>query len=147
MSQEEKDNTYMQQAIALAKKGAQAGEVPVGALLVHGERIVGEAYNSVETYKDPTAHAEMQVLRQGCQQLQSKYLITSTLYTTLEPCPMCAMACYWTQVGRIVYAVTDPKRGYSLYHHRLIHPKTTIVHGPCAYESRFLLQEFFRALR
>ncbi len=147
MTQEEKDNTYMRQALALAKKGAKASEVPVGALLVHGETILATAHNKVEAYNDPTAHAEMQVFQQGCQQLKSKYLTTCTLYTTLEPCPMCAMASYWTQIGRIVYAASDPKRGYTLYHHQLIHPKTTIEHGLLADESRFLLQAFFRTLR
>ncbi len=138
---------YMQLALVEAKKASKAGEVPVGALLRCGEQIIATGHNLVEKKQDATAHAELSVLQRSCQLKKAKYLPDCTLYITLEPCPMCAMACYWTQIGRVVFGASDPKRGYQRFSHNLLHPKTEILSGVCTQESKELLKGFFENLR
>ena len=137
----------MQIALQEAEKGMLANEVPVGAIVVHQEILVSSAYNFVEKKKEATAHAELLALRAACEKTKAKYLPHCTLYVTLEPCPMCAMACYWTQIGRIVFATKDPKKGYSHFSPSLIHPKTICTGGVLEEESKRLLQRFFQDIR
>jgi tRNA(adenine34) deaminase len=142
------DDTYfMRQALMEAKKAAALGEIPVGAIVIAGSRIVARAHNLTETLHDVTAHAEMQALTAAANTLDSKYLNECTLYITLEPCIMCAGACFWTQIGRIVYGANDPKRGFLQIDGNILHPKTTVTGGVLEDESSELLQEFFRSRR
>jgi len=105
------DQFYMQKALSLAVEAGDAGEVPIGAVLVHENRIIGQASNQTETLKDPTAHAEILVLTQGAAALGDWRLYGSTLYVTKEPCPMCAGALVQARVDRVVWGVNDPIRG------------------------------------
>ena len=146
-AQERIDQHYMKEALALAATAYREGEVPVGALLVANGAVLGAAYNRVETEKRSLAHAELLALEEGFATQGEKYLRGTTLYVTLEPCPMCAMACSWSQISRIVYGTADPKRGYSLWSPSLLFPRLEVVQGLYAQESRQLLQSFFQALR
>ncbi len=138
----------MELAIEEAKKAYKMGEVPVGAVVVASEEVViAKGYNLVEAKADATTHAELQVLQHACYEKNAKYLPDCTLYVTLEPCPMCAMACYWTQIKRLVFATEDTKRGYRMFNPCLLHPKTMVQHGIYADEARKMLQTFFQKLR
>ncbi|MDR1227077.1 MAG: nucleoside deaminase [Prevotellaceae bacterium] len=138
---------YMREALKEAQLAFDKGEVPVGAVVVHGGRIIARAHNLTETLNDATAHAEMQAITSAANCIGSKYLIYSVLYVTVEMCPMCAGACYWSQVGEVVYGAADPKRGYSLLKENLLHPKTKVTSGILAEECRELMTEFFRRKR
>ena len=111
MTKEEKDLYYMERAITLAKEAAEMDEVPVGAVLVSGDRIVGEGKNLRETKKCATRHAELCAIEEACATLGGWRLPDSTLYVTLEPCPMCAGAIINARVERVVYGAADPKGG------------------------------------
>ncbi len=137
----------MRQAIAEARKALSKGEVPIGAVLVCRGAVVARAHNLTETLGDPTAHAEMQAITAGTNATGGKYLPECTLYVTVEPCPMCAAAAYWAQLGRIVYGAGDSKRGFTTVSDRLIHPKTVLSGGVLEPECRELMSEFFRKLR
>lgn len=142
------DDTYfMHQALAEARKAASRDEIPVGAVVVAGNRIVARAHNLTETLHDVTAHAEMQALTATANTLDSKYLDDCTLYVTLEPCVMCAGATFWAQIGRIVYGASDPKRGFMQNGGSILHPKTSIIGGVLADECGALLTEFFKTKR
>lgn len=106
------DQHYMQQALNEAKKGLEADEVPVGAVVVVGGRIIARAHNLTERLRDVTAHAEMQAITAAADFLNGKYLIGCTLYVTLEPCVMCAGALSWSQLDRVVFAASDSKGGF-----------------------------------
>ena len=108
----ELDEHYMRLALEEATSGGEAGEVPVGAVVVCGGRIVAKAHNMTERLGDVTAHAEMLALTAAANALGGKYLPQCTLYVTLEPCPMCAGAIGWSQIGRVVWGASDPKRGF-----------------------------------
>src|ERR671936_1204979 len=105
------DATWMAEALAEARKAAADGEVPIGAVVVHDGRIVGRGRNARETRRDPTAHAEVLALQEAARALQRWRLTGTTVYATLEPCPMCAGALVNARVDRLVYAVADPKAG------------------------------------
>lgn len=137
----------MKEAFKQAQRALEAGEVPVGAVVVSGGRIIGRGYNMTETLRDATAHAEMQALTAASECMGGKYLTDCTLYVTLEPCCMCAGAAYWTQVSRVVYGASDPKRGCMRVSPSLLHPKTQCEGGVMAEESRALLQAFFKEKR
>lgn len=148
------DTKYMQLALAQAGLAVDRGEVPVGAVIVCGERVVAIGHNMTETLNDPTAHAEMIALTAACDAVGGKYLNECTLYVTVEPCPMCAAALGWAQIGRIVYGAADPKRGYSVFgrtddasHKTLLHPKTSVTSGVLADDAAALMKEFFRSRR
>jgi tRNA(adenine34) deaminase len=141
------DAFFMKKALDLAQEAYDRGEVPVGAILVCEGRIIAKAQNQTEMLNDATAHAEMLALTSACAHFQSKYLKDCTLYVTLEPCPMCAAALYWTQVPRIVFGAKDEKRGYSLFQPNLLHPTTSIESGLMAEESAYLLRQFFKERR
>jgi len=143
-----KDHLYwMRRALLLASEAARAGEVPVGAVLVCGDTLIAADHNRTEALHDPTAHAEILCITAAATHLRSKYLRECTLYVTLEPCPMCAGAIAWAQIGALVYSAPDPERGFSKFHPPLLHPKTQVYHGLLADEARSLLQRFFQERR
>lgn len=141
------DEYFMEIALGLAEEAADDGEIPVGAVVVSRNRIIGKGRNQTEQLGDVTAHAEMLALTAAAQYLGGKYLTDCTLYVTLEPCVMCAGALYWAQLGRLVIGAPDPKRGHSRISPPLLHPKTRLETGILADESQALLTKFFRGLR
>ncbi len=141
------DDTYfMRKALDLAHKANDLGEVPVGAVIVSENRVIGSGHNLSERLNDVTAHAEMQAITAAANYLGAKYLQNCTLYVTLEPCQMCAGALYWSQISRIVYAASDLKRGFNTMGGQL-HPKTVLEKGPLAEESEAILKQFFSQRR
>lgn len=141
------DEYYMRQALQEARAAFDEEEIPVGAIVVSGERIIARAHNNTERLHDVTAHAEMLAYTAAANMLDAKYLTDCTLYVTLEPCPMCAGAAGWTQIGRIVYGASDPKRGFERLGRGMLHPKTTVVGGVLKEECETLLKEFFKKKR
>ena len=141
------DEYFMKEALKEARKAFERDEVPVGAVVVCDKTIVARAHNLTETLNDVTAHAEMQAFTAAANYLGGKYLKECTLYVTLEPCLMCAGAAYWTQIGSIIYAASDEKRGFSTYKTSVLHPSTKIENGLLANESTQLLQKFFARKR
>lgn len=144
------DVRYMQEALEEARLAFEEGEVPVGAVVVAGGRIVGRGHNMTERLRDVTAHAEMLAITAAANHMGGKYLPDCTLYVTVEPCTMCAGAIGWGQVGRLVYGASDPKRGYfstGKGEAPALHPRTEIVSGVLAAECSELMAEFFRRLR
>ncbi len=137
----------MRAALEEARKALDRDEVPIGAVVVCGGRIVGRGHNLVETLGDATAHAEMQAVTAAAAAIGGKYLNDCTLYVTVEPCTMCAGACAWSQVGRIVYGTDDPKRGYSRLGASVLHPRTQVTTGILASECAELMSAFFKKLR
>lgn len=143
----ELDEKYMREALREAGYAAESDEVPVGAVIVCRGKIIGRGHNMTETLHDPTAHAEMIAITAATEAMGGKYLNDCTLYVTVEPCPMCAGALAWSQIGRVVYGAIDPKRGYSMYSPSLMHPKTEITAGVLADECGMIVSEFFRNKR
>ena len=141
------DEYYMREALREARAAAQEDEVPIGAVVVSGDRVIGRGHNQTELLHDVTAHAEMLALTAAEEALGAKYLTDCTLYVTVEPCPMCAGALGWTQVGRIVYGAADPKRGFTLLTGPLLHPKTEVTGGVLADECTALMKEYFKNKR
>ncbi len=137
----------MREALKEAHYAAEEDEVPIGAVVVCRGRIIGKGHNMTERLNDPTAHAEMIAITAATEAMGGKYLNECTLYVTVEPCPMCAGALAWSQIGRIVYGAADPKRGFSLFSPSLLHPKTEISAGVLAEECGGLVSEFFRKKR
>lgn len=137
----------MKLALDEAHKAYQEGEIPIGCVVVCKDRVVARTHNLTETLCDVTAHAEMQAITAAANTLGGKYLTDSTLYVTVEPCPMCAGALGWAQVPRIVYGCGDEKRGYRLYAPRALHPKANITGGILEEDCRQLMQDFFRQKR
>ena len=135
----------MKEALREAEAARSEGEVPIGAVVVAKGRIIGRGHNMTERLHDPTAHAEMIALTAATEAMGGKYLTDCTLYVTVEPCPMCAAALCWAQVGKIVYGASDPKRGYSLYSPSLLHPKTEVAAGIMADTCGNLVADFFCA--
>ena len=141
------DKKYMWEALREAGYAAESDEVPVGAVIVCRGKIIGRGHNMTETLHDPTAHAEMIAITAATEAMGGKYLNDCTLYVTVEPCPMCAGALAWSQIGRVVYGAIDPKRGYSMFSPSLMHPKTEITAGVLADECGMIVSEFFRNKR
>ena len=141
------DTQYMQMALAEARKALEQKEVPIGAVVVAGGRVIARAHNLTETLTDPTAHAEMQAITIATDYLGGKYLTGCTLYVTVEPCPMCAAALNWAQVSKIVYGADDPRRGYSLFSPNLLHPRTQVTKGVLQEECAALMKDFFKEKR
>lgn len=137
----------MQQALQEARKAAEAGEVPVGAVVVCRDCIIARAHNLTETLNDVTAHAEMQAITAAANALGGKYLTDCTLYVTVEPCVMCAGAIAWAQMGKLVFGAVDEKRGYRRYAPQALHPKTEVVTGVKAEECAQLMKDFFKKKR
>jgi tRNA(adenine34) deaminase len=143
------DEQYMQQALREARRAYDAGEIPVGAIIVMNNRVIAKGYNQVELLKDPTAHAEIIALTSAFNFLGAKYLPEATLYVTVEPCLMCAGALYWSKISRIVWGADDEKNG----HQRItgdnwpFHPKTTVTRGILKEECAELMKNFFKDRR
>ncbi|MDA9128277.1 nucleoside deaminase [Flavobacteriaceae bacterium] len=137
---------FMRKALEEANRALEAGEVPVGAVVVAQGRIIARAYNRTQALNDVTAHAEMQAITSAAHYIGGKYLHQCTLYVTLEPCQMCAGALFWSQISEVVYGASDPKRGY-LALGTQIHPKTTVHSGVLADQCAALLDDFFKAKR
>ncbi|MBE6308844.1 MAG: nucleoside deaminase [Bacteroidales bacterium] len=137
----------MKQALAEARKAFAEDEVPIGAIIVCNDRIIARAHNLTETLNDVTAHAEMQAITAAAANIGGKYLNQCTLYVTVEPCPMCAGAIGWAQMGRVVYGASDEKRGFAKYAPDVLHPKTEVTKGICADEATALMKEFFSKKR
>ena len=141
------DEYFMHQALAEARAAYDEDEIPVGAVIVCGDTVIARAHNLTEHLGDVTAHAEMQAYTAAAEYLGGKYLSDCTLYVTLEPCPMCAGAACWTQLGRIVYGASDPKRGFERLGREILHPRTEVTSGVLAAECEALLKAFFKAKR
>lgn len=137
------DNDYMKLALAEAQKAYDKDEVPIGAIVVCNNRIIARCHNMTETLNDVTAHAEMQAITAAANHIGGKYLNECTLYVTVEPCPMCAGALGWSQLGRLVYGAGDEKRGYRRYAPDVLHPRTEVIEGVCCEESTALMKKFF----
>jgi tRNA(adenine34) deaminase len=141
------DEYFMNMALQEAETAAKAGEIPVGAVVVCQNLVIAKTHNQTEQLNDVTAHAELLAITAAADHLGSKYLKNCTLYVTLEPCPMCAGALYWAQIGRIVYGATDHKRGFSTLNSNIIHPKTRIEYGVLEEEITGMLKIFFQKMR
>jgi len=141
------DEYFMNEAIKEARVAFEKNEMPAGAVIVIKNRIIARAYNTTEILNDVTAHAEMLAITSATNNLGAKYLTEATLYVTLEPCVMCAGACYWAQIRKIIYGAADPKAGFTRITRDIIHPKTTVIGGVLEKECGELLKEFFRKKR
>ena len=136
----------MKQALNEANEALKKGEVPIGAVIVCDNQIIARGHNLTETLNDVTAHAEMQAITAAANFLGGKYLINCTLYVTLEPCQMCAGALYWSQISKIVIGASDSHRGFRVMNTKL-HPKTKVIDGVLAKESKSLIDDFFKKKR
>lgn len=143
----EQDEKFMKDALREAVAAAAEDEVPIGAVIVCRGRIIGKGHNMTERLNDPTAHAEMIAITAATEAIGGKYLNDCTLYVTVEPCPMCAGALAWSQIGRVVYGASDPKRGFSQFSPSLMHPKIAVVSGVLEDECGSLVSDFFRNKR
>ncbi len=156
------DEFFMQKALQEAQLAFDEDEVPVGAVVVMQNKIIGRGHNLTETLKDPTAHAEMMALTAAFAHLGAKYLPDATIYITVEPCHMCAGALYWSKIGRIVYGAADIKNGYRKIlcnceedetalsikkEHTVFHPKTILVTGVMQDVCGALMTNFFQRKR
>ena len=140
------DNYFMRKALEEAEYAREIGEVPVGAVIVANNQIIARAHNLTETLNDVTAHAEMQAITAAADAIGGKYLKDCTMYVTMEPCQMCAGALYWTQIKRVVFGASDPKRGYQTMGTQ-IHPKTEVTSGVLEEECSRIVTEFFKKKR
>lgn len=147
MENAEDDIRFMRLALDEARQAAERDEVPVGAVVVCGGRIVAQAHNLTELLCDVTAHAEMQAITAAASYLGGKYLNDCTMYVTVEPCSMCAGALGWAQIGRLVYGAADEKRGFSRFAPNVLHPKTQVTAGVLADECGALMRCFFAKKR
>ena len=141
------DEKYMAEALKEAHLALEEDEIPIGAVIVCKGRIIARGHNMTERLHDPTAHAEMIAITAATEAVGGKYLNDCSLYVTVEPCPMCAAALNWAQIGRVVYGTPDPKRGYSLYSPSLLHPKTQVQSGKLSDDCSALMTGFFRSKR
>ena len=141
------DEHFMRQAYNEAHMAFDEDEIPVGAVVVSGDRIIARAHNNTERLHDVTAHAEMLALTAAANLLGAKYLSDCTLYVTLEPCVMCAGAIGWTQIGRVVYGASDPKRGFERLGRAMLHPKTVVASGVLKEECEEIMKAFFQKKR
>ena len=137
----------MRDALREAEIARLEDEVPIGAVIVCKGRIIAKGHNMTERLNDPTAHAEMIAITAATEALGGKYLNECTLYVTVEPCPMCAGALAWSQIGKVVYGASDPKRGFSKFSPSLMHPKTEVVSGVLAEECSTIVTDFFKNKR
>ena len=141
------DEKFMRLALHEAQKAYEAGEIPVGCVIVANGQIIGRGHNLTQQLHDVTAHAEMQALTAATETLGGKYLQGCTLYVTVEPCVMCAGAIGWAQVSRVVFGAADPKRGYQLFAPKALHPKCTVTSGVLEEECAGLMKQFFMEKR
>jgi len=143
------DEYFMKEALRQARLAFDSDEVPVGAIVVWDNKIIGRGHNQVELLQDSTAHAEMLAMSAAFNGTGSKYLTEATLYVTLEPCLMCSGAMYWSKLSRIVYGAEDIKNGYRKTTGTVspFHPKTEITSGVLAAECAQLMKDFFKDKR
>lgn len=141
------DERFMREALREAAEACAEDEIPVGAVVTFGGRVIAKGHNMTERLNDPTAHAEMIAITAATEAMGGKYLNDCTLYVTVEPCPMCAAASAWAQIGRVVYGASDPKRGFTLFSPSLLHPKTAVLSGVLAEECGEIVSGFFRKKR
>jgi len=147
-----KTSFFMKEAIKEAQKALSKDEVPIGAVVVYKNKIIARAHNQVETLKDPTAHAEMIVLTQGCNYLSNKWLSGCTLYVTIEPCSMCAGALVLSRIEKVVFGADDPKAGacgsvINIVNDNRLNHKVKIERGLLKQECSLILKDFFRKKR
>lgn len=143
---------FMAKAVQLAEEAEHKGEVPIGALVVKNQQIIGKGYNQVETLKDPTAHAEMIAISSACETLGEKYLTGCTLYVTLEPCPMCSGALVWSKIDTIVFGASDPRSGgcgslFNISANKELNHQINVIQGILESDCEFLLKDFFQRKR
>lgn len=143
----EQDEKFMREALREAQASAAVGEIPIGAVIVWKGRVIGRGHNMTERLHDTTAHAEMVAITAATEAMGGKYLNDCTLYVTVEPCPMCAGALAWSQIGRVVYGAPDPRRGFSLFSPSLLHPRTGVTAGVLQEECSELMIDFFKNKR
>lgn len=137
------DEYFMQQAYLEAEMAFDAGEIPVGAVVVLQNKIIGKGHNLTQHLQDVTAHAEIQAITAASNYLGAKYLTDCTLYVTLEPCIMCAGAIFWAKLGTLVYGASDPKAGFLRIKESILHPKTQIKNGILEAQCSEIIQQFF----
>ena len=140
------DEYFMREALKEAEKAFDEDEVPIGAVIALGDKIIARSHNMTERLKDVTAHAEIQAITAASETLGSKYLKKCTLYVTVEPCTMCCGALYWSQIDKVVFATSDEKRGASNIGSPY-HPKTKVESGLFSDEAAELVQRFFKSKR
>lgn len=143
---------FMRHAFTLAEDAKDAGEIPIGAIIVKDNRIVGRGYNQTELLKDATAHAEMIAISAASATLENKYLEDCTLYVTLEPCPMCAGALVWSKIDRIVFGASDPKSGacgsiFNLSTNNKLNHQVEVIQGVLEQDCEWILKQFFAEKR
>jgi tRNA(adenine34) deaminase len=148
----ERHRRFMEEALKEAARAADDGEVPVGCVVVHHDRIVGRGHNQRERFQDATAHAEMIAISAACRTLETWRLEDCTLYVTLEPCPMCAGAIVLSRIEKLIFAAHDPKAGacgtlFDLVRDDRLNHTVEVVSGLMAEDAQALLQKFFRRLR
>ena len=142
----------MAKALLLAEQAFEEGEIPVGAIVVKDDIIIGKGYNQVEKLSDPTAHAEMIAISAACENLGNKYLNGCTLYVTLEPCPMCAGALVWSKIDTIVYGASDTRSGsagsiFNITSNNNLNHQIKVIQGILELDSEYLLKSFFKTKR
>lgn len=143
---------FMAKALQLAEDAARNGEVPVGAVVVKDNQIIGKGFNQVETLKDPTAHAEMIAVSAACETLGNKYLKGCTLYVTLEPCIMCAGALVWSKLDTVVFGASDPRSGgcgslFNICTNSQLNHQVNVIQGILELDCEYVLKEFFQKKR
>lgn len=143
----DQDQIYMRIALAEAQKAALKGEVPIGAVLVSGNKLIAKAHNLVETLTDPTAHAEILVITGAAESLGSKLLTDCTVYVTVEPCVMCAGALGLSRICRLVFGCAEEKTGFQRLAPSALHPRCEVLGGVLADEAKTIMRAFFEEKR
>ncbi len=141
------DDYFMNEALKEAQLAVDDDEVPIGAVIVNNNRIIGRGHNMVEKLNDVTAHAEIIAITAASEFFRNKYLNGSTIYVTIEPCMMCAAAIGWAQIPKLVYGAGDPKKGFTTISTKVLHPKTKVISGVLKKECSHLLTNFFKQKR
>ena len=143
---------HMAKALMLAEDAASKGEVPIGAIVVKDNIIIGKGFNQVEQLKDPTAHAEMIAISAACETLGNKYLSGCSLYVTLEPCPMCSGALVWSKLDKIIFGASDPKSGgcgslFNVASNKNLNHQVEVIQGILETDCEYLIKDFFKSKR
>ena len=146
-NQQQADEHFMRLALCEAQQALEEGEVPIGAVIVCHSRVIARAHNLTDTLHDVTAHAEMQAITAAANLMGGKYLTDCTLYVTVEPCVMCAGAIGWAQIRRVVFGVSEEKRGYLRFAPQALHPKCNVTSGVLEDDCRSIMQSFFKSRR
>lgn len=141
------DAYFMRKALDLASQAFEEDEIPIGAIVVYENKIIGKGYNQTEKLMDVTAHAEMLAITSAAQYMNSKFLDECTLYVTIEPCVMCGGALKWARFNKVVFGATEPKFGYSTISEGILYHKTNVVKGVLADECALLMKQFFAEKR